>query len=457
MKRSILFSLMIVLGCNAFSQKIYFMYLQTEQEQPFFVRMNDSVYSSTSSGYLIMPKMYDTTYNFSVGFPGNKWPDQKFSVKIGGKDHGYLIKDFGDKGWGLFDLQTLAVQMAAPGMNRNENNASANVSPFTEMLAKATGDSTLKEAPPEPKAEEKKPEVIVKKPEIKKDSVMGKTVSVVEKPVVEKPVQPVTPESKAEEKKTEAIVKKPEVKTDTVTEKAVSVVEKPAVEKAVHPAAPEPKSENISPSVQKEVKKDETISAYKKSTVIRKSESSTTAGFIVTYIDDYGSGIDTVKITIPEPVAAAKSVTQEKKGEVKFLDMDVEAAKTAGASDQKKAQTEAMAEKPVKAVDTLTSAVTSKNNCVAADDKDFFELRKNMAASTGNDEMISVAKKYFKSKCFSTAQLKNLSTLFLDEAGKYEFFDAADGHVSDIENFGSLESELKDPYYINRFKAMLRN
>ncbi|MCZ2457983.1 MAG: hypothetical protein LC128_00010 [Chitinophagales bacterium] len=412
MKRSILFSLMIVLGCNAFSQKIYFMYLQTEQEQPFFVRMNDSVYSSTSSGYLIMPKMYDTTYNFSVGFPGNKWPDQKFSVKIGGKDHGYLIKDFGDKGWGLFDLQTLAVQMAAPGMYRNENNASSNVSPFTEMLAKATGDSALKEAPPEPKAEEKKSEMIVKKPEIKKDSVMEKTVSVVEKPVVEKPV---------------------------------------LMTKA------EPKVENVSSPVQNEVKNNVIPAAYKKSTVIRKSESSTTAGFIVTYIDDYGSGIDTVKITIPEPVAAAKSVTKEKKGEVKFLDMDVEAAKTAGVSDQKKAQTEAMAEKPDKAVDTLTSAATSKNNCVAADDKDFFELRKNMAASTGNDEMISVAKKYFKAKCFSTAQLKNLSTLFLDEAGKYEFFDAADGHVSDIENFGSLESELKDPYYINRFKAMLRN
>ena len=40
--------------------------------------------------------------------------------------------------------------------------------------------------------------------------------------------------------------------------------------------------------------------------------------------------------------------------------------------------------------------------------------------------------------------------------GKYKFFDAAYNYVSDRDNFPSLEAELKDQYYINRFKAMLR-
>ena len=51
--------------------------------------------------------------------------------------------------------------------------------------------------------------------------------------------------------------------------------------------------------------------------------------------------------------------------------------------------------------------------------------------------------------------IKNLSTLFLNDDGKYKFFDAAYTHVSDPENFSSLAAELKDEYYINRFKAML--
>src|SRR5262249_35957439 len=112
MNRLILCLFFSIAVSNSFSQRVYFVYLQTEQGQPFFVRMNEQVYSSTGSGYLILSKLRDTTYNFAIGFPQGKWPDQNFSVPIKSKDHGFLIKNFQDKGWGLFDLQTLAVQMA---------------------------------------------------------------------------------------------------------------------------------------------------------------------------------------------------------------------------------------------------------------------------------------------------------------------------------------------------------
>jgi len=46
--------------------------------------------------------------------------------------------------------------------------------------------------------------------------------------------------------------------------------------------------------------------------------------------------------------------------------------------------------------------------------------------------------------------------LFLNESGKYKFFDEAYLYTSDVENFSALQSELKDDYYINRFKAMLK-
>ena len=54
-------------------------------------------------------------------------------------------------------------------------------------------------------------------------------------------------------------------------------------------------------------------------------------------------------------------------------------------------------------------------------------------------------------------RLKISVTLFLNDAGKYKFFDAAYLYVSDVENFASLKEELKDGYYINRFRAMLHN
>ena len=109
-------------------------------------------------------------------------------------------------------------------------------------------------------------------------------------------------------------------------------------------------------------------------------------------------------------------------------------------------------------IDTTSTKLVSKNNCAAiADETDFFKLRKRMAAAESDDEMITEAKKVFKIKCFGTAQLKNLSTLFLNDEGKYKFFDAAYKYVSDAEAFNSLQAELKDEYYTTRFKAMLRN
>ena len=71
--------------------------------------------------------------------------------------------------------------------------------------------------------------------------------------------------------------------------------------------------------------------------------------------------------------------------------------------------------------------------------------------------MLAQAKKYFKTKCFTTYQLKNLSALFLTDAAKFRFFDAAYAFVADEVNFKTLESEMKDDYYITRFQAMVQH
>ena len=78
-----------------------------------------------------------------------------------------------------------------------------------------------------------------------------------------------------------------------------------------------------------------------------------------------------------------------------------------------------------------------------------------MAGENNEDDMIKVAKKVFKGKCFTTAYIRNLSTLFLNDGGKYNFFDAAYPYVSDTGVFSTLENQLFDAYYVKRFKAMI--
>jgi hypothetical protein len=78
-----------------------------------------------------------------------------------------------------------------------------------------------------------------------------------------------------------------------------------------------------------------------------------------------------------------------------------------------------------------------------------------MAARATDEAMVDEARKSFKSRCFTTEQIRNLSALFLTSAGKYQFFDAAFMHVSDPEQFASLQSDIKDDYYLRRFKALI--
>jgi len=90
-----------------------------------------------------------------------------------------------------------------------------------------------------------------------------------------------------------------------------------------------------------------------------------------------------------------------------------------------------------------------------ATEDDFFRLRKKMVAENNEEDMVKVAKKVFKVKCFITEYIRNLSTLFLNDQGKYNFFDAAYPYVSDSGVFSTLENQLSDTYYIKRFKAMI--
>jgi hypothetical protein len=402
-----LFSLVSLTG---FSQKVYFVYLQAEGEQTFFVKMNGKIHSSSASGYLILSKLRDTTYNFTVGFPQNKWPELSFSVSVNKKDHGYLLKNFGEKGWGFFDLQTLAVQMAVSGSSKIEERMkeeNKDVSVFTEILSKAADDPSLKEKLTKPEIKEEKAETVIHENVVKenpkepaKDTSALKPVEIIEKTEVIK-------EEQKNEKQEQPVAKAGEI--------VISVVEE-----------------------------------YKPTVVTKRAESSTTEGFGLIFIDDLGKGFnDTIRLLIPNPKPVVTITKEEPKEEKMFLEI---------LSDTVKKKEEKVAEEIPVVKENPVEKNVLKNNCLAvAEESDFFKLRKNMAASEGDENMLNEAKNYFKTKCFTTEQIKNLGLLFLNDEGKYKFFDLAYAYVTDIDKFTVLQNELKEDYYINRFKAMLRN
>ena len=439
----------------AYSQKVYFVYLQSEADQPFFVKLDNKVHSSTSSGYLILSKLVDSTYNFSVGFPQSKLPEQNFSVTINKKDHGFLLKQFGEKGWGLYNLQTLAVQMSSsPGVKTNtpEKGENKDVSKFTEVLSKVADDPSIMEKPAKKEVVEKKPEVVAVKEEKKVEPV------VVQEKTEPKPVKTdvtvvKTITENVEEKPVVAIEKPEPVKTDPVIAKKEIVEIKPVevVEKIIIVDDKDAKQEDV-------VIVESKISGpnnepYTPSKVKRWSESSTTEGFGLVFIDDYSNGTqDTIRVLIPNPkqIEVPVSNNKEPQEEKRFIEIE-------NNNEKKKEETPLEEVKPVVEKVASSKQLLSNNCTIVADETDFLKLRRQMAAKESDDAMINEAKNYFITKCFTSEQVKNLSALFLNDENKYKFFDAAYSYVSDSDKFSALQKEIKDEYYINRFRAMLRN
>ena len=72
MYKAALVALFSFIVCSASSQRIYFIYLQSEMQQPFFVKLGDKLQSSSASGYLILSRLKDSTYTFAVGLPARR-------------------------------------------------------------------------------------------------------------------------------------------------------------------------------------------------------------------------------------------------------------------------------------------------------------------------------------------------------------------------------------------------
>ncbi len=419
MKKLLFIFMAASLSVVASAQKVYFLYLQTDDQSPFYVRLSDKIYSSAVSGFLILPNLTDSTYNINIGFAKSTKPEIKFAVTINQNDRGYLIKNF-DDGLSLFDIQNVEI-IKPTKFNKDNTVFETKSDKFSSTLSKAADDpgllkvAVVKKEEPKEKVEQK--ELIAKSDE--------------PKPILDKPKDTITSNAKSNLESTEVKTEKKEtMKADTV---ASIQNNKPVQE------------------VKQTVIKEEPINIltqadYKPTLVIRHSESSTTEGLGIVYFDKGLDKTDTIRILIPPSKLKFFTAPEQTTA------IDTQSKTTMAAnesiqffSDSALIKKESVEIKPVK---------TSSCDAVASD-KDFMKVRKNMAAKSNDEDMIAEARKSFKSKCFTSEQVRYLSTLFLTSAAKYQFFDTAYTHVSDKQNFSSLQSEIKDEYYLKRFKALV--
>lgn len=482
MKNLFFFCLLLLAYKVPMAQKQHFIYLETENQNPFYVRMGDNVFSSLGSGYLILSNLIEDRYTLFVGFPSLNASETKFTLNIGSNDKGYLIRST-STGITLVDIQSSGLIKPVQELSNSSVTYQAQTDAFTTLLSKASGDSSLMFVPIFAKEEKKNEDVVTKK---EKDEVtdiakveLKENDEINKKEDIKKGNEENT-QAGAEDLKKEIIavnsdnneIKKPDTLVLAKQEKETSLVDTTVTNSsgtfvsASKQLVEQPDTQQEANALQKEKGSSnesldtDTVTSlptapFVRSQVTKYSESSTSEGFGLVFFDVQSEQTDTIRLIIPNQKIVFTEVKTEK----------VAATPESGNDSVKKEENKV--EVPVenksetareKSTDSKSgSAVTAlKSQCAdQASENDFFKLRRDMAARETDEGMVEESKKYFRNKCFTTEQIRYLSALFLTSAGKYQFFDAAYLHVSDQEEFKLLGREIKDEYYLRRFKALI--
>ena len=163
--RPLVFFLFLLTWEEAVVAQHYF-FIEADKQQPFYVRYEGQLVSSSAIGFLLVPKVTSEKFVLTIGFPRNQYPEQHFELTEMDRDRGFQLKDFGEKGWGLFDRVSLAIIMpqAATAADKALVPTKKSNNGFADVLAEVTGDSTLIPAKPMPKPAVQPSAVTVEKP-----------------------------------------------------------------------------------------------------------------------------------------------------------------------------------------------------------------------------------------------------------------------------------------------------
>ena len=416
----------MLLSVASMAQQKHFLYIQGENQQPFYLRMDGVIYSSSASGHIIIPRLDNGPVDMIVGFPRSQWPEQRFTVEIKSADKGLVLKNNAGKSWLLQDLQTQSSiegqALVSAKQTGKEIEKKKTDDPFATSLADAINDPGIRD-------------VDLVKNENKAPVVKKTTPPVVSNPPVSKPVDT-------------AVVAKPVVKEI----KPVQEEAKPVVAEA----KPAPVVVPTEPFVN-EVKK--------------LFENKTGELLNLLYLDRNGRSIDTVYVSFdvqPEvdsislhaenlikqqdSIAATKTITEKVK-EVESIQ------KAAVAETPVQSTTEVpLIEKPVvsESEKTKAQALPSRKDCKqVATEKDMVSARKKAYTMGTDADVIAFYTKEVKSKCYSVALLQALSFAFVNDAARYQFFQDAYPWVYDPSNYEQLERLFVSKEYISKFRKLI--
>jgi hypothetical protein len=420
----------------------HFVLLQADANQAFYVRVDNQVYSSSPRGHLILAQLKDSTYTIVVGFPGQKFPEQRFLLVVHDRDFFLDLRLEGGH-WGLYDARGQPLSDVADPLSADRGSLAGvkKDDPFSQMMSAIVRDTAVMYST-----------YAIGRP----DSVAAITTAGDSlRPPPDKLVDSVT------------MTKLPPDSSSSPIGSSVfhNVVSPDSLGTSPPPGA--------TPSSPTGVRK---ISEHKSSKSLR-----------LVYADHASpQATDTIDVVIPvdspdalkqnrnsgdtahssKPVATARSrkpldsIPLARTSTLRQIDSTASTANQPGqpvdSSQATTRQRRRLPDSPFVSTTTGKSVIPYVNSdCHAyATDYDVDKLRVKMLDATGDDNRILAARKVFRTKCFSTKQLRALAEVFPSDPGKFQFLQTAYPFVSDGE-FSDLVSLFTDPAYAGKFRTMI--
>ncbi len=471
----------------------HFIYIQAENRKPFYVILDEKLYSSSSIGYLIIPKLKSGTYNLTLGFPQNAAPEQRFVTVVRNNDIGYSLKAAGNNTFTLTDLQTQEVLTA---------NGKAPASPprNTEpVVARAEPEVTeapvVRETPPvvEEVAPPVQEEKVVVAEEPRKNRTFGDLMSSVsnDPDLAKSETAPATPKTPARDPFEDRLVRTTDKPVETPVARETTSVQEP-----------------VTAPVQTQVVTTTTTVASSPALadtygVVRTSDQDANGGRSMSFVLLSTTSTDSVSIFVPydeeqtgtgngntsaqnterkrsiayfdyddlaqtPPPSNATTNRRRNRNDEKFLNNNSNTEPKNNQSGQvnnpfysatpvESEESKQRSEETVSTAPVVSTRATSSSGCSGGSisDRDFSKMRNKMIGRDNDDDMISTAMDMLGNKCITTANVKTLGGLFITDNGRLKFFAAVKKNISDVENFSTLEDQIYDRGKKEQFRSLL--
>jgi hypothetical protein len=419
----------------------YFVLIQADNNQAFYVRLDSQLYTSSPAGHLILSQLKDSTYTVTIGFPGQVFPEQQFIFSIHQKDQAFRLKNEDGKGWGLYDGQGQRLEAAAEAHNIGKPlfTGVKKDDPFSRLMAALVRDT----------------------------AVMYNTYAL-EQPLTDSSVTLTHPLSDS--------TQPPPSPASSLTTQAPVPLSAPLTPKTPDSSAaslPRDTSLSLSSAIRDtsasgfaHPDSSAILPLYHLSAVVKLSERKSSRTLRLVYADHPSDKkVDTIVVIIPLDTAAPTSANPTSSTSslpTGGSPIRTEHPHPLAPSPDTAHSTSAGGHGPNTDSPALNTAPSHpkpalsyvNSDCHAyATDYDVDRLRVKMLEAAKDDDRIQAARKVFKTKCFSTHQIRALSEVFTADGSKFKFLEAAYPFVSDA-HFPELVNLLTDPVYSGRFRNM---